>query len=274
MKTFITSLNAKLFSQYGYQFLKGWEAMAAPDVELIVCFEGQLDQFDSSVHMGRRYRVIPIESEVQQFFLKKFGGLSEMRGFQYSIPKKGKPLNVSYNYRFDAIRFSFKIFAFFKCLEMNLLKNDFAWLDADIVCKRPFSSSDLQEFFPEEDQLASYLGRKNFPNPNPYSECGFVGYNFTHPMCINFISEMLDMYISGNLLMLKEWHDCMVFDYTRKNFEVNHGIKFKDLAAEAPLSNAPFSDTKLSLYFDHLKGPVRKAQFAQQLEETGENLVL
>lgn len=265
MKTFVTSMNAKLFNQYGSQFLLGWEAMAAPDVELIVCFEGPLDQLNSNVHMGRRYRVIPIDSEIQQFFLKKFGGLAEMRGFQYKNPKKGVPLNVGYNYRFDAIRFSFKIFSFFKCMEMNLLKNDFAWIDADIVCKQPFSSADLQEFFPEVDQLASYLGRKSFPMPNPYSECGFVGYNYKHPKCINFISEMLDMYLSGNLLMLKEWHDCMVFDYMRKNFEVTHDVKFKDLAAYVPFSNSPFSETRLSLYFDHLKGPVRKAQLTQHL---------
>ncbi len=270
MKTFITSLNAKLFNQYGRQFLQGWEANAAPDVELIVCFEGQLDELDPKDLRGERYRIIPIESEVQNFFLNKFGNLREMRGMEFSANRDGKPYSVRYNYRFDAIRFSFKIFAFFKCMEMDLLKNDFAWIDADIVCKRPFNSADLQAFFPEGEQLASYLGRKTFPSPNPYTECGFVGYNFAHPLCNDFITGMLDMYINDNFLLLKEWHDCMVFDYMRTNFEMNQGVAFKNLVGHLPESPDPFSKSGLSIYFDHLKGPTRKAQLQQQAAEVVE----
>lgn len=264
MKTFITSLNAKLFNQYGRQFLEGWDAKAAPDVELIVCFEGELDELDPAVLQGERYRIIPIASEVQQFFLRKFGNLHEMRGLQFTAGPDGKPQGLRYNYRFDAIRFSFKIFAFFKCMEQNLLKNDFAWIDADIVCQRPFSSADLQEFFPEGEQLASYLGRKLYPGPNAYSECGFVGYNFAHPRCNDFITGMLEVYLDGNFLLLKEWHDCMVFDYMRANFEVTHGVQFKNLVAHLPESPDPFAKSRLSIYFDHLKGPTRKAQLQEQ----------
>lgn len=264
MKTFITSLNIKLFNEYGRNFLQGWEANAASDVELIVCFEGDLNELDSKFLSGDRYRIITIESEVQQFFINKFGKLREMNGIQILTSHDKKSHSIRYNYRFDAIRFSFKIFALFKCMEMNFLKNDFAWIDADIVCKRPFNSADLQEFFPTGDQLASYLGRKTFPGPNPYSECGFVGYNYTHPLCNNFITEMLKMYIDGNLLLLKEWHDCMVFDYVRANFSINNGVAFKDLVADLPESPDPFSESRLSVYFDHLKGPVRKAQLQEK----------
>lgn len=260
MKTFITSFNNKLLNQYGRQFLIGWDANAASDVELIVCYEGNIDEIDENELNGNRYRIIPIESEIQQFFLRKFGKLRELRGFQYNQGANNENLSITYNYRYDAIRFSFKIFSFLKCKEKNLLKNDFAWIDSDVICKQPFASSDLSELFPDSNQLASYLGRKTFPSPNPYSECGFVGYNYNHPLCINFITEMLEMYISGNFLLLKEWHDCMIFDFMRSNYSANKGVIFKDLAQNFPNSKDPFSESKLSIFFDHLKGPIRKAE--------------
>lgn len=264
MKTFITSMNKKLFDQYGRQFLHGWDLNAASDIELIVCFEGEINEIDSIDLNGKNYKVIPMRSEPQIFFLQKFGRLQEMRGINFLKSKDNENIKAAYNYRFDAIRFSFKVFSYFKCMELNLLKNDFAWIDADIVCKRPFCEADLEIFFPHHDQLASYLGRKAFPSPNAYSECGFIGYNFSHPLCMTFIGEMLETYLNGNFLLLKEWHDCMVFDYLRINFETEQRAAFKDLAANIPDSLDPFARSQLSAYFDHLKGPKRKAELQNQ----------
>jgi hypothetical protein len=65
------------------------------------------------------------------------------------------------------------------------------------------------------------------------------------------------MYENGELFKLKEWHDCMVFDHVRTQYEKN-GIKFSNLSAHLLEAEHPFMLTELAIYFDHLKGPQRK----------------
>jgi hypothetical protein len=257
MKTFITSFNEKLYNSYGKKFIQSWKEHAQQDVKLIVCFEGEISD-EIIRHTQDNLTIIGINTQKQSIFFNKFGRLNEARGIRLAKnPLDPKTLNFNYNYRFDAIRFSFKIFSFVKCMELNLINTDFAWLDADVVCLKDFDSDDMNNFFPAENQLASYLGRSKYPLPNPYSECGFVGYNYYHPKCLEFIDSMYKLYENGDIFSLKEWHDCMVFDHVR-NINESLGVEFKNLSAEFLDSDHPFMLTGLSHFFDHLKGPERK----------------
>lgn len=257
MKTFITSINKKLYDIYGKKFIETWKINAKSDIKLIICFEGEIP--DEIMHLSNDKIIILNISSIKQIsFLKKFGKFSEARGIRFSQnPLDKKILKYSYNYRFDAIRFSFKIFSFIKCLEMNLINSDFAWIDADMVCLKEFDSNSLKSIFPEGNQLASYLGRKYFPQPNPYSECGFIGYNYNHKNCIDFINDIFNIYENGDLFLLNEWHDCMVFDHIRSKYE-SLNVEFKNLSINLPQADHPFMQTELATYFDHLKGPERK----------------
>jgi hypothetical protein len=42
MKTFITSINEKLYRSYGARFIDTWKQHARDDIKLIVCFEGDI----------------------------------------------------------------------------------------------------------------------------------------------------------------------------------------------------------------------------------------
>jgi len=257
MKSFITSINEKLYHLYGKRFIETWKTNSQSDIKLIVCFEGDIPS-EIMHHSNEKLTFVNISSSKQIRFLKKFGKFKEARGIQFlQNPSDAKTLKYGYNYRYDAIRFSFKIFSFVKCLEMNLINSDFAWIDADIVCLKEFDSNSLNSIFPDANQLASYLGRKNFPQPNPYSECGFIGYNYKHEKCIDFIEDMYSVYENGDLFILDEWHDCMVFDHIRSKYE-NLNIDFKNLSINLPQADHPFMQTELATYFDHLKGPERK----------------
>lgn len=257
MKTMITSMNQKLYANYGKRFINSWSENSANDTRLIVSFEGDISEEVNS-HASEKIIIIPIDSDVCNLFHRKFGAFSEANGLMYSKNKKMPGVaSFSYNFRYDAIRFSFKIFSLYKCLQLGLIKNDFAWIDSDIVCLKNFSSSDLDQFFPETNQLASYLGRENFPQPNPYSECGFVGFNFGHPEVFNFIEEMLRCYLSGDIFLHKEWHDSYIFDICRKNYEHKNNL-FKNLSIDFMNEDHPFMKTNLGIFFDHLKGPERK----------------
>jgi len=257
MKTFITSINEKLYNSYGKRFIETWKIRAKSDIKLIICFEGEITD-EVMLHTSEKIQIININSSRQVDFLKKFGKFQEAHGIKlYKNLADDKTLTYNYNYRFDAIRFSFKIFSFIKCLDMDLINSDFAWIDADVVCLKDFDSNSLKSIFPESNQLASYLGRNKFPKPNPYSECGFIGYNINHKNCIDFIDEIYKTYENGDLFKLNEWHDCMVFDHTRAKFETLK-IEFKNISAHIPEADHPFMQTELGTYFDHLKGPQRK----------------
>ncbi len=262
MKTFITSFNKKLYDQYARNFLTSWVQNASPDINLIVCFEGELNDIDWSDFLNcKGIQIITIDSLDQAVFWGKFGHFVQARGLKPVLSDQAtKSYQFRYNYRYDALRFSFKIFAFSKCMELGLLQNDFAWLDADVVCLQPFDSESMDEFFPEEDQVFSYLGRDQFPKPIAYSECGFIGFNYRSPWTFDFLNEMKDLYLSGAIFMEKEWHDSYLFDVIRRKFESSKKAAFKNLAIDLGAEEHPFMKTRLGLYFDHLKGPARKLQ--------------
>ncbi len=250
-------MNEKLFDLYGESFLKSWIKCSSRNTELIVCYEGGLNKKVID-YTRENIRFIPIDSDKYKKFMKKFGKFNEARGIRFSKSTVGlNCLNYTYNYRFDAIRFSFKIFSYIKCIELSLLNANFAWLDADVVCLKKFESKDFDSIFPENQQLLSYLGRTQYPQPNPYSECGFIGYNLNHPKCMDFIEDMYMQYENGDLFVLKEWHDCMVFDKIRDEYE-RQNIKFKNLSSNLLAEDHPFMLSELAMFFDHLKGPDRK----------------
>ena len=249
-------MNIKLFDEYGKRFLESWKKFADNDIELIIFFEGiGIDKVINSANSDL-IKVHSIESVNYSKFRDIFTKFSQSQGFQFYADSSGM-LQASYNYRFDAVRFSFKIFSITKALKEMGVKNDFAWIDSDIVCKKHFSEKDLLQFFPPKNFLASFLGRNKFPLPNPYSECGFVGYNFHNQRTHLFIDDFFNLYMSGEIFLLKEWHDCMAFDHLRKKYE-NMGERFFNLSKNFMDSDHPFMETNLYIFFDHLKGPERK----------------
>lgn len=256
MLTFISSMNYKLYEKYGRQFLSSWLDKAGENIELIICFEGAgietvHDEFDSD-----RIKILNLNSDLLTRFRAIYSQFSEARGILLRQNEE-KHFSFDYNYRYDAVKFAFKIFSIQQALEERDIKNNFAWIDSDIVCLKDFQESNLNVFFPSDEFLASYLGRESFPSPTPYSECGFVAYNYGHKDTANFINDFLNLYVYGDIFSLKEWHDCMAFDAVRRIYQ-KRGVPFLNLSEKFPNADHPFMLSGLSEYFDHLKGPERK----------------
>ena len=256
MLTFISSMNYKLYEKYGRQFLSSWLDKAGENIELIICFEGAgieavHEEFDSD-----RIKIINLNSDLLTRFRSIYSQFSEARGILLR-QDEAKRISATYNYRYDAVKFAFKIFSIQQVLEERDIKNNFAWIDSDIVCLKNFQEINLNVFFPPDECLASYLGREAFPLPNPYSECGFVAYNYGHKDTACFINDFLNLYAYGEIFALKEWHDCMAFDAVRRIYQ-KRGVPFLNLSEKFPNADHPFMLSGLSEYFDHLKGPERK----------------
>jgi hypothetical protein len=154
---------------------------------------------------------------------------------------------------FDAVRFSFKLFAIEVGKESISKGSPFAWIDADVRCLKPFSRKDLEPFLPRAGELMSYLGR----DCAPYSECGFLGFNAVHPRLADYFQRMRELYLTGEIFSLEQWHDSWLWDAVRKEFE-RIGTKFRNISGPAATTEHPFINCGLGEFFDHLKGPNRK----------------
>ena len=157
----------------------------------------------------------------------------------------------------------------------DLLQHHVSWLnaaqqqgllDADIRCLKPFAAADLMTFFPDQQQIMSYLGRDAFPPENPYSECGFLGFNPRHPETRNYLNRVKAVYTTGEIFSLTQRHDCWVWDRTREEFEARAN-EFKNISGPAAGLDHPFINTGLGKFFDHLKGPARKAAGKSNLSD-------
>jgi hypothetical protein len=256
MIKFVTTINQKLYTEYGRRALSEFDQFCGERVEMSLVFEGKVPE---DIECYKHISIRSAESKGRTDFTRRFEHLKELNGLviKYLDEDKTK-LQISYNYRYNAIRFAHKIFSICEEFERRKEADDYlVWIDADIRVLKAFDDSALLRFLPEPNQIASYLGRNSFPKPNPYSEGGWYGFNLNHPQVENFILNLSELYTTGELFTLKEWHDCMAFDKIRMNYE-SAGGKFKNLSAGIEDLEHPFINCGLEEYFDHLKGPERK----------------
>lgn len=171
--------------------------------------------------------------------------LIEYRNF-YDIPetdileKIGRTAHTPNDYRFNAYKFSRKVFA------QNALFDEtdkLFWIDADCICLSEMKEGFLENLLKEVPFC--YLGRQN------YTETGFLGFNTQHPDFGKFRSRYVTQYTEGRIFRQKEWHDCIAFDVARA------GIKGKSLTKGGPMEHV-FISSPLAPYLDHLKGLKRK----------------
>ena len=147
----------------------------------------------------------------------------------------------------NARKFSFKVFS----VEHAVLNSDedvMIWLDADSLAFDAVSEDLLGSTIPET-AMAGYLGRSW-----KYSECGYVAYNKHHPLTEAFVRAVADMYRTGSVFSLKEWHDSYVFDVVREHFELRLGASTFNISSAVANLDHVFVNSDLGRHIDHLKG--------------------
>lgn len=248
----ITSVNEELFKAYGQRMTEEFSAASDGTVRLCVVYEG-----DTVPPPLRNVDFLRFEHPGHATFMRKFGKLHEARGLRIEFVTPTQ-VNMFPDFRFNAVRFSFKVFSILVALAVQEPKEYFAWIDADVRCLKSFSSKSLEPFFPEPGEVMSYLGRTKFPLTGPYSECGFLGFRADNTQTGQFLQRMADVYTSGEVFSHQEWHDSWLWDQVRLEFEGN-GAVFRNLSGPAEITNHPFINSGLGEFFDHLKGLSRKA---------------
>lgn len=149
------------------------------------------------------------------------------------------------NFRLNAIKFCHKTFAIWH--QARIQKEGWLiWLDCDAFVYKQIDETFLKTV-PPDQYAVSFMGR-----PGKYSECGWIGFNLSHPETMKFINEWEDLYLSGKFVDLPETHDSWTFDYIRKNW--NKPELFFNVNGAAITDKNPFSQSLIGTHIAHAKG--------------------
>ena len=153
------------------------------------------------------------------------------------------------SFLWDAVRFSNKVFCVVNAVRNSKDYDYVIWLDADTFTFRPVPLDFLVDVLPKNTML-TYLGRETV-----YPECGFVGYNIKHQETQNFINEWEQLYVTGDVFKLLEWHDSAVFWELSKKFIRDKNIHVNDIGyLKGVTGHHVFVNSVLGNYIDHFKG--------------------
>jgi hypothetical protein len=183
-------------------------------------------------------------------FKAAHGSNPRYRGLTAFGPGNGRKI-PGMGFRWDAIRFSHKVYAICHAARHSGADLLF-WMDADMVCHSPISRQFIDRMVPESAGIA-FLGRKK-----KYTETGLYALNLTQMPTRILIELMQSCYDNAetDLFLMKEWHDCQVFDEKRvlvhqgyPDWQQLNWSEHLVMGEGHPLVNTDWAD-----YLDHLKG--------------------
>lgn len=231
----VTSFSAHGYELYGRRFIESYYDVGNT-TDLWVYYEGRRP--DSPYPTYRDLN----EAEPRWFF-DVYGGNAIARGITEIRDKKAVA-----NYRFQAVKFAHKVFA---VTGERPRVNWWLWIDADVTWEAKLDEAFFERACPD-NALISYLDRKGWDHP----ECGFVGYRVAHPTAMCFLDDFRELYETGKIFRLREWHDSYVFQHLLERYGAwkSH---FHNLA-EGIADTHPWPRTFLGDYMSHHKGPEAK----------------
>jgi len=267
----ITTFNDDGYHKYGKRMLNTFNKYWPNDVEIHAYYEGSkpadnisdrvyyhdlIESCPDLVDFKEKYKNDPIAS-----------GAPEDQGIPGGVIR---PIDIkpkwkgAQSFLWDAIRFSHKTFCVNHATR-NIDADVVYWMDADTITFRDITKKVYSKWLPDNCYI-SFLGRIT------YTECGFVAYNVRHPYHNEFMDRWIDLYNTGKLFNLREWHDCISFDKIRVEMEKEGKIINNNLNEDNQIRGHPFINSVLGEYIDHLKGKRKNSQRSWVQDIENENI--
>lgn len=182
-------------------------------------------------------------------FKQRWGSDPRANGLAVTGPVDRKGKAPGLGFRWDAIRFSHKVYSVCHAAQ-NTTADVLFWMDADMVCHTPITVDFVQSQMPPNIGLA-FLGREK-----KFTECGLYGMNLLDPVTQEWLKQFQLAYDSGRLMTMSEWNDCWVFDQTRNEVREKHpGWQWLNWSQGLIKKEGhPLINTAWGTYLDHLKG--------------------
>ena len=165
----VTSFNETGYAKYGKRMISTFREFWPSDIPLIVVSEDSIPvETDDRVRFHDYAEIAPDGVH----FKRKFGNFSEANGnmISFNETENGFVADKTYDYRFDAIRFSHKVFSI-NGANQRYDCDELIWIDGDTLTHTQIDQAFFDSVSPGTGHL-SYLGREN-----NYSECGFMVFN-------------------------------------------------------------------------------------------------
>ena len=224
----VTTLNKKLYKQYGYKFFETYNW----PFHLSVYSEDMLDIPNQNIIVRSTFDEIPSCEE----FVNR---------------NKDRPVpDTPAGFLQDAVRFSYKVYAYTDMLINNEDYDGLICIDADSVFYKTIDEDWIKKHIHRDNSMMTYLGRGK-----QYSECGFLYFNTRHKDTVSYALRMKELYDTNGLYNLKEVHDSYIWDYVRKEFEAK-GTQNFDIGDDRV--GHVQARSILGPVYDHIKGPKRK----------------
>ncbi len=243
---FITTLKETEIELMGYKLFESWEKFAGDDCILYVLLNKNSDINTDSLKKFKNVHYELISNNDHYYdFVEKIKDIPEAKG-RILINNQ-----LRYEYRFDVLRFCHKIFAMSDGLRFLKPDDDFyVWLDADVYLTNSMSTETFKNKLEPLNWLAAYLGRKDWD----HSETGIILFNNKNNYMMNFIKDIVKIYLSGNVFKLTNGRtDSFVFDLVRQFYENELKQKFKNIS-EGVDGMHVWPKTFLNDFSVHLKG--------------------
>ena len=218
---------------YGDRFLKSFVDCWPNSVRLYV-----FEDSTSRLHEDGRVVIQPMPIECTKWMTKH----------AFDPTKRGYTIN-GYNFKLDAVKFANKVFAIAAAFRHTHVCYDrLIWLDGDVYTHSTVDEKWLDQFAPGDDELCSYLGRREVP------ENGFIMFNLNHPNISNFIKSWVGMYHDGSVFRMRIRHDCSTL-LANINAWKEKGVGCRDIGEpDAPDGTHVFIRSALGECMDHMKG--------------------
>ena len=249
----VTTFNKEGLELYGQRFLNSFAKNVDKKIKLI-CYTENCQPENPSPN---NILILTQEESLPELLkFKKTWGNVPMANGVCPWPQQ-RPRDYHKEFKWNAIRFSNKVYAVFDACERA---SDWCvWIDADTYVHSPWSYDDFCSVLPD-DYWLTYVGRGK--GSQTWPECGFYGLKVASSKCKQFIANFKYMYNEANIGIFKldEWHDSYVFGHLLEKFRKMYPDVY-DYSAEMYLKEAktgggghPLINTILGRWIDHMKG--------------------
>jgi hypothetical protein len=234
----VTTLSAKLLDDYGRSTVATWHAFTKRRI-VVVVNPDEVAQFRTV--LGSAYSVIPFSDESLQ-------SMAAIRSREEELAyRKG-------DYRWQAARFSWKVFAMEEAFRAFPEDDPATWLDADSLLKPGFDDW-LSQLFSDRHAV-SFLGRAH---KQLHAETGLI--DFRSAKGRELFRKVLEIYRSLEIFDFNEWTDSYIYTYAfqfhKDCFDIckHRGVK----------SSNPLYEIDRGRHLLHLKG-MRKSNSIMLLD--------
>ena len=229
-KHFVTTMNKKLFDDYGK--------------DLLMSYKNTNQKYPMYVYVEDDITKYPIMQNI--IYVPLYEVEPECENFVNRNSKREVP-----SFMFDAVRFCYKVFA-----QCNASKHGgkMYYVDGDSIFLQCMNDEILDLLLPDKVCTSHYYRQ------GMYTETGFIGFNMEHECMKDFIEHYKNLYINDTVYGLAFQTDCHTYDNTRKIMT----NKFRDNYYEKKLGDGGSGHimARCNLihdYLDHRKGK-RKLQ--------------